>query len=292
MSGVVRAAGGVLLRRRKGALETLLVHRPKYDDLTFPKGKALEGEPDEDTAVREVLEETGIRCRRGPELASTSYTDPQGRPKRVRYWLMRPDGAVPRFEPDDEIDRVAWVDVVQVPEVLTYDRDREVLDAAAALTEPVYLVRHAKAGSREHWEGDDALRPLSTKGRRQADGLAEAFARRPLVAVVSSPTVRCVETVEPIARSHGLAVRTVDWLAVGAPTEVTREEILGLAGPAVVCSHGEVIPPVVRHVVDAGIPSEGPLSWKKGSTWVLERDAGFPSMARYEPPPRDRAPRG
>jgi 8-oxo-(d)GTP phosphatase len=292
VSGVVRAAGGVLLRRRKGALETLLVHRPKYDDLTFPKGKALDGEPDEDTALREVEEETGVRCDLGPELVATSYIDPQGRPKRVRYWLMRADGAAPAFEPDDEIDRVTWVDVTEAPNVLSYDRDRDVLDAAAALTEPVYLVRHAKAGSRLHWDGDDVLRPLSTKGRRQAEGLADAFADRPLAAILSSPTVRCVETVEPLARRHGLDVETVDWLAVGAPAEVTREAVLGLGGPAVLCSHGEVIPPVVQHVVDGGTPHDGPLAWRKGSTWVLERDDGFPSKLRYEPPPRDRAPHG
>jgi 8-oxo-(d)GTP phosphatase len=284
VSGVVRASGGVLLRRRDGALQTLLVHRPRYDDLTFPKGKALEGEPDERTALREVIEETGLRCELGPELVSTSYRDPQGQPKRVRYWLMKPDGRRSRFEPFDEIDRVTWVDVADAPKALTYARDREVLDAASALAEPLYLVRHATAGSRRQRPGDDDRRPLTTKGLRQAEGISAAFAHRPVAAVLSSPAARCVDTVEPIARSHDLDVRTVDWLRVGTPPSVLREAILGLGGPAVLCTHG------VRTLAEEGTPFEGPLAWKKGSTWVLERDDGFPSRIRYEPPPRDRAP--
>jgi 8-oxo-dGTP pyrophosphatase MutT (NUDIX family)/broad specificity phosphatase PhoE len=290
VSDVVRAAGGVILRRRDGALETLLVHRPRYDDLAFPKGKALDGEPDEATALREVLEETGLACGLGPELVGTQYTDPAGRPKSVRYWLMRPDGEG-SFEPTREIDRLAWVDVADAPEILTYGRDRAVLDDAAGLAKPLYLVRHAKAGSRQHWRGDDELRPLTVKGGRQAAGIAAGYAERPLVAVLSSPSARCVQTVEPLARSHGLQVRTVDWLAEGAAASTTRAEALRLPGPAVLCSHGDVIPALVRGVADEGAAVDGPLAWKKGSTWVLERDAGFPSRVRYLPPPRDRAAR-
>ena len=111
VSVVVRAAGGVIFRRRGGTLETLLVHRPKYDDLTFPKGKAIDGETDQETALREVAEETGLRCALGPELVPTRYTDPQGRPKEVRYWLLRADGSESAFVPDDEIDRVLWLGV-------------------------------------------------------------------------------------------------------------------------------------------------------------------------------------
>src|SRR5436190_3051400 len=127
---------------------------------------------------------------------------------------MRPDGEG-SFEPTREIDRLAWVDVADAPEILTYGRDRAVLDDAAGLAEPLYLVRHAKAGSRQHWRGDEDLRPLTVKGGRQADGIAAAYAEPPLVAVLSSSSVRCVQTVEPLARQHGLRVRTADWLAEG-----------------------------------------------------------------------------
>jgi 8-oxo-(d)GTP phosphatase len=289
---VVRAAGGVILRRRDGVLETLLVHRPKYDDLTFPKGKAIDGELDEETALREVVEETGVRGELGPELVATSYVDPQGRPKRVRYWLIRPDGRDGGFQPGDEIDRIVWVDVGKAERSLTYERDRTVLDAATGLTQPLFFVRHAKAWPRDHWRGDDDQRPLTTKGARQAEGIAAAFDDRPLVDVLSSPTLRCVRTVEPLARRHGLPVRTVDWLLPGTPAAVTRAEALALPGPSVLASHREVIPDLVRGFAEEGMSLDGPVAWKKGSTWAIERDAGFPSAGRYRPPPRDRAPRG
>jgi phosphohistidine phosphatase SixA/8-oxo-dGTP pyrophosphatase MutT (NUDIX family) len=292
VSDVVRAAGGVILRRKDGALQTLLVHRPRYDDLTFPKGKANDGEPDEETAIREVLEETGLSCRRGPELVRTAYRDPAGRPKEVRYWLLRPKGDG-EFRPSREIDRVEWIDVAEAPDALTYPRDRPVLDAATGLAEPLYLLRHAKAGSRApHWRGDDELRPLTVKGRRQAEGIAAAFRDRPVAEVLSSPSLRCVQTVEPLARLHGLDVRAVDWLAEGTPVSVARSAIVDLPGPAVLCSHGDVIPELVLGLANEGIELDGPVAWKKASIWILERDEGFPSLLRYVPPPRDRAPGG
>jgi 8-oxo-dGTP diphosphatase len=281
----------VILRRKDGALQTLLVHRPRYDDLTFPKGKANGGEPDEETALREVLEETGLVCRLGPELVRTAYRDPAGRPKEVRYWLLRPKGDG-EFRPSREIDRVEWIDVAAAPVALTYARDRRVLDAATGLAEPLYLLRHAKAGSRAHWRGDDELRPLTVKGTRQADGIAAAFRDRPVAVVLSSPSLRCVRTVEPLARLHGLDVRAVDWLAEGTPVSVARRAIVDLSGPAVLSSHGDVIPELVLGLANEGIELDGPVAWKKASIWILERDEGFPSLLRYVPPPRDRAPGG
>ena len=119
----VRAAGGVVRRNGK----VLLVHRPKYDDWTLPKGKLDEGESWEDAAVREVEEETGLRCSLGPELASTWYIDSQGRRKRVRYWLMQPESGT--FAPTSEVDEIAWLDPAAATQRLSYDRDREVLAA-------------------------------------------------------------------------------------------------------------------------------------------------------------------
>ena len=125
----VEAAGGVLWRRAAaGALHVLLVHRPGYDDWTFPKGKRDADDADaEHTALREVLEETGYRCVSGHELASTEYIDRKGRPKRVRYWEMRAvEGA---FAPNDEVDEVRWLTPAHAGRLLTYDRDLAVLAA-------------------------------------------------------------------------------------------------------------------------------------------------------------------
>jgi 8-oxo-dGTP pyrophosphatase MutT (NUDIX family) len=125
---LVRAAGGIVWRSgESGEPEVLVVHRPKYDDWTFPKGKNEPGEADEVCALREVEEETGFRCTLGPELTSTSYIDRKGRPKEVRYWVMTvEDGA---FEPTDEVDEMQWLTTSQTRWRLSYDRDRDVLDA-------------------------------------------------------------------------------------------------------------------------------------------------------------------
>jgi 8-oxo-dGTP diphosphatase len=126
----VRAGGGVVWRDEGGETEVLLVHRPKYDDWTFPKGKQDAGETDVETALREVEEETGFRCTLGPELRSTAYVDRKGRPKTVRYWVMTiEDGA---FTPTDEVDEIRWVTPAQARWLLSYDRDRDVLDAFVA----------------------------------------------------------------------------------------------------------------------------------------------------------------
>ena len=125
---VVEAAGGVVWRRSPaGELEVLLVHRPRYDDWTVPKGKLGAGEDHASAALREVEEETGLRCALGEELPSTSYIDRKGRPKRVRYWAMTP--AEGDFTPTDEVDEVRWVPLDAAVEQLSYPRDGAVLDA-------------------------------------------------------------------------------------------------------------------------------------------------------------------
>jgi 8-oxo-dGTP pyrophosphatase MutT (NUDIX family) len=123
VTDVVRAAGGLVLRED----EVLVVHRPHYDDWSFPKGKAEPGETDEECAVREVEEETGLCCELGDELPSTSYTDTLGRAKRVRYWRMRIVSGELDFV--REIDTARWVTIAEAAELLTYERDLALLDA-------------------------------------------------------------------------------------------------------------------------------------------------------------------
>jgi 8-oxo-dGTP pyrophosphatase MutT (NUDIX family) len=127
---VIRAAGGVVMRTGESELEVLLVHRPRYDDWTFPKGKALEGESDEACALREVEEETGLRCELGEELPETRYVDARGRSKRVRYWTMRPVAGDVEFV--SEVDDARWLSVDEARSLLTYPRDVPVLEALEA----------------------------------------------------------------------------------------------------------------------------------------------------------------
>jgi 8-oxo-dGTP diphosphatase len=123
----VEAAGGVIWRPGDDGVEVLVVHRPRYDDWTFPKGKLDPGESHEQAALREVEEETGLRCRLGEEVAAVSYRDQRGRSKRVRYWAMTVDGG--EFEPNAEVDRIRWLPIPQARAVLTYGHDGCVLDA-------------------------------------------------------------------------------------------------------------------------------------------------------------------
>ena len=133
--GVVKAAGGVVVRRLDGGPPLVaVVHRPTYDDWSLPKGKVDPGETDEEAALREIEEETGVRATLGPELESTRYRDRKGRPKQVRYWLMEPvDGKVPKFRPNNEIDDVRWCSAADAGKLLSHEHDRKLIRDAEAL---------------------------------------------------------------------------------------------------------------------------------------------------------------
>ena len=150
---------------------------------------------------------------------------------------------------------------------------------------PFYLVRHAKAGDRSKWTEDDRLRPLSKAGRRQAEALVRSFNGLRLDRILSSPFVRCEQTVRPLALDRGLRVEPVEELAEGAPLEGLLDLIVELDGQAVVaCAHGDLIPTAIEHLRAVGVPTDdGPT--KKASTWVLEREGGAAVRARYLPPP-------
>ena len=142
----VKASGGVVWRRTPdGAVEVVVVHRPRYDDWSLPKGKLDAGETWEHAALREVEEEIGLRCRLGPELPPVGYRDNKGREKAVRYWLMEPDGAAP-FKPNDEVDEMRWCDVAAAAALLSYPRDAALVRAADARL----------AAARSYADGDGA----------------------------------------------------------------------------------------------------------------------------------------
>jgi 8-oxo-(d)GTP phosphatase len=283
---VVRAAGGIVVRADGGAEQVLLVHRPKYDDWSFPKGKLNEGEREEEAALREVEEETGLRCRLDRHVGAVTYTDRTGRPKIVRYWMMSAlDGT---FTPGDEVDTVRWLTAPKALEVLTYVHDRDLLEKvfASTATAPLYVVRHAKAGDRAKWRGPDRERPLTRRGRRQADRLVERFRGLEISRIVSSPFVRCVQTVEPIAARRGLAVETADELAEGADVEAATGFVGSLnARPTLLCGHGGEIEGVIEAFRSSGANLEGIGGLAKGSVWVLERRDGDVVSARYLPAP-------
>ena len=150
-----------------------------------------------------------------------------------------------------------------------------------------YLVRHGHAGDKRAWEGPDSLRPLSGPGRREAHGLLTQLRGYPITRIVSSPAVRCLQTVEPLAQRRGLPVEPVDTLRVDADPAALAALLLDpAAGDAVLCSHGELIGAVLTRLVGRELADAGQLTWPKGSTWVLEADAGQVRQTHYLPPLR------
>jgi broad specificity phosphatase PhoE len=158
-------------------------------------------------------------------------------------------------------------------------------DPVASAPMAVHLVRHAHAGSRSDWNGDDRHRPLSDRGADQAEWLRARLGDADVGRVVSSPFLRCVQTVEPLARAVEVEVEPDDALAEGADPQTALELLLSLeADNGVACSHGDLIPVLLRALVAAGMEVDGALLDKKGSLWVIELDDGRPIRGRYVPP--------
>ena len=247
----VRAAGAVVAR--KGG-EVLLVHRPRYDDWSFPKGKLDPGEHAVTAAVREVAEETGLDIRLGPPLAPQRYRMVNGRWKSVDYWTGRVVGSddVSVYRSNAEIDGVEWVPWKAAMQRLTYAYDRVTLAEARPLRRRTYAVvvlRHGKARSRRGWRRDDEERPLVVLGATQAQRLVPLLAAFDVTSAHTSPSRRCVDTVTPYTDTTGWPVTTYDELSepgASAKGVVRVVDALVEAGrSAAICTHRPVLPTVL-----------------------------------------------
>ena len=200
--GTVLAAGAVVWRETDDQrIEVCLVHRPRYDDWSLPKGKAAAGEHLLTCAVREVKEETGHHVALGRPLPAQLYAV-DGRPKQVSYWLAEADSSASPRTPDDEVDDVAFVSVPDAIDLLTHQRDADLVAAAVGgplRTTPLVLIRHTEAIRRHEWTGPDSDRPLSARGAADAVSLADPLATLGARRIVTSDAVRCVDTVLPVA---------------------------------------------------------------------------------------------
>ncbi|SFJ06363.1 NUDIX hydrolase [Nocardioides psychrotolerans] len=248
----VQSAGVVVFRSGK---RVLLVHRPKYDDWSFPKGKLDPGEHAAAAAVREVAEETGLHVRLGPPLRSQRYalTSAAGRMKAVFYWTGRVvgDDDVSGYLVNEEIDDVRWVDAAEAFEQLTYLYDADTLREALKVrrkTHPVVVLRHAAARSRKAWRGEDVERPLLAAGRTHAQRLVPLLAAYGVTRIVTSGSLRCVETVAPYADTTGWALECEEDLSEeGASATRVRSIVDGVLEdprPVVICTHRPVLPAV------------------------------------------------
>lgn len=256
MQPEIFAAGAVLWRAGEAGPELALIHRPKYGDWTFPKGKLKRGEHLLAAAQREVFEETGIRPVLGRPLAPSFY-DKEGRLKRVDYWCATPgaEEAVDEAVDPREVDDLEWVPLPQVAERLTYERDQPVLaDFAretARDTVPLVFVRHAVAMSKADWFDHDELRPLNQRGRERAQQLEVLLSAYPSGQAYSSTSARCLETLLPYCAAEGVPVTGLPEFTLGTskPAEATArlDEIIETGAPAVICGHGESIDEMIAY---------------------------------------------
>ncbi|MDV3127174.1 NUDIX hydrolase [Mycobacterium sp. 21AC1] len=283
---VVPAAGAVLWRSSgdligdPAAIEVAIVHRPRYDDWSLPKGKVDPGETEPVTAAREVHEETGYTARLGRRLGSVTYDLPQGT-KQVWYWAAQATAG--DFSPNSEVDKLIWLPVEAAMDQLQYPHDRKVLHRFAKQppdTKTVLIVRHGSAGSRSHYKGDDSLRPLDKHGRAQAESLVGQLLAFGATTLHAADRVRCHQTLIPLAEELGVDIRNEPLLTEEGYTsdhKAARNRVLDIAahpGIPVICTQGKVIPDLIAWWCDRAHVRPETTGNRKGSTWVLSLSQG------------------
>lgn len=293
---VIEASGGVLWRPGEGGagVEIALVHRPKYDDWSVPKGKLNPGEHVLLGAVREVEEETGYQGRPGPPLGSIGYLK-DGRPKRVRYWSMRAVGGA--FRPNAEVDQLMWLPPQAAIAHLTPDRDEAMVTLfgdACHDTRTVVVARHASAGDRQTWPGEDGERPLDDTGRMQARALAALLEAYDLRRVYSADVLRCLDTVGPFASRRQLPVTSEPLLsetgAEASPAAALHRllEVLGNPEDSVVCTQRGVLAVLVPALMrELRGPQRQLRPVRRGGCLVLHlsvEDARIVAVDEFDPP--------
>jgi 8-oxo-dGTP diphosphatase len=270
-------------RYEDGAVRVAVVHRPRYDDWSLPKGHVEEGESELVAAVREVGEEIGAAVAVQRRLQRAQYKV-EGRKKTVAYWAMRYLGGA--FVANEEVDELRWVEVEQARGLLSFVTDRAVLGdfASTPIADAiVVLARHAKAGKRSEWKGDDDDRPLDGAGQRQSLALIAQLTAFAPQRVLTAVPLRCRQTVEPLAKTLGveveLAAEFSDDVYAFSPI-ATQTALAGLAqqgAVTVVASQGLTIPGLIASLA----PSGGSSETRKGAWWVLSYVDGDVIAADY-----------
>lgn len=271
----VYAAGALLWRRDEDRMRVLVIHRDRHGDYSLPKGKVDPGETLPETAAREVREETGYEVVLGAPLGYIEYDLPNGRHKEVHYWTAEVTDEAFRstsFTPNDEVDDQQWVPLRKAQRLLSYERDRELLDVFAERCErgvertfAVIALRHAKAVPPLSWPGDDDSRPITARGQEQAHlavPILRAFAPD---RVITSTAVRCRATVAPFATITGLLPEVSRGISQSAYDEgedavdAVIADVLRSRRTTVLCSHSPVMPEIVRELAIATGTPTGPL---------------------------------
>ncbi|ETA04009.1 hypothetical protein CcI6DRAFT_00533 [Frankia sp. CcI6] len=295
---VVGAAGGVLWRPTRDGRQIAVVHRPRYDDWSLPKGKLRRREHPLLGALREVEEETGYRAWLGPPLGEYRYLTDGGRTvKTVRYWAMQARSGT--FVPTREVDRLAWLAKGDAARRVSYDTDRHVLAEFGRLpagrlpapTAALVVIRHARAAHHRRWDGPDRLRPLDERGRAQANALVPLLTSLGIRLLISADLPCCTATLAPYARAAGLAVEPEPALAdTGYPGSEARvvATLMGLAAsgtPTAICSQRTIVADLIRRLLDGWCwPVPDQLGVREGGFWLLHCPPGrLVAAERHDP---------
>ena len=254
---LIQAAGAVLWRKSDiSQLEIAVIHRPRYDDWSLPKGKVESGESHISAGYREIQEETGYESTFGPEIGTVVYKL-EGAPKEVRYWAAAATLKTGTPNPK-EVDEVLWLAPKKAKEKLTNKDERAIVDfflEFGADTFPIILLRHAKALKRTEWDGDDGDRPLEHRGQLQAKRLLPIYLPYGISEVHTSDALRCIETIDLMARLiEKTPIFSADLSEYGyakdreAPLDYVQD-LMNRGISAIVCSHNPIIPKVVKKLV-------------------------------------------
>jgi len=279
---VIRAAGALLWRESSvGEIEVALVHRPRYDDWSLPKGKIDENETPLACAYREVFEETGIKARFTRQLGAVEYED-NGTQKRVKYWVAQALGASD-FVAIEEVDQLRWLKPSDSIELATHQSDKEMIERFLEIegpTDTLIILRHTKALERGDWDGDDSLRTLNENGFAQAKSLIEHLAPFAIDEIYTSDFTRCVQTVSPLGESRGLVVSKVPSLNE-ATFESDPERSISFANALkqderniLICSHNPVIPTMLRGILNTKLKNKDLIKLEPGDAWLVHRVKG------------------
>lgn len=260
----VYAAGAVCWRRIDGKMHVLVIHRTVHGDVTIPKGKVDPGESLPRTAVREIEEETGLTVALGVPLGVSSYPMPNGREKIVHYWAaeITPEAIQKStFVPNGEVAALEWVTIKRARTYLSYGPDVEILESFARLVDSgvtstfaLIALRHGKATPPGNWDGPDASRPLTERGVKQAASVVGTITAWHPLRIVTSTAIRCSTTVAPLAAATGIGVKRTDLISQEAFQDGTADvrTVVGkrvrARKTAVLCSHGPVLPEILREI--------------------------------------------
>lgn len=286
--GSIWAAGTVVADLSDDEPRYLLVHRPRYEDWSLPKGKLNKQETFLEAAIRETREETGFLGKKARPVGTVGYLTKAGNPKVVRWWLTTPKKG--KFKKNSEVDQINWATFDEANAVLDYSNDKTVLDRANDMVldrsaGSVHLVRHASAGVRDKTDPDDEHRGIDKRGKRQRRAIRDLLLGHPITRIGSSQFDRCVQTLQEISDTIGIPVEREIALSEGTHPNRTVALINELQeDAAVLCSHGDVISGLVGHLFAEGVPMDGPMEWAKGSIWHLRTIRGRVVSGSYIPP--------